>query len=93
MRGLARSIRFKRVVIDQRFIAIVRRHLPQLGAAEELAPSAGLFELGLDSLAMVRLLMALEDELCVTLPESSLTPETFTDTASLWRVVSQVMRA
>lgn len=80
-------------MIDQRFIAIVRRHLHLLVPEEEFAPDTPLRELGLDSMATVRLVIELESELGVTLPESSLTAETFADTASLWSAVSMSMRS
>jgi len=80
-------------VIDQRFIAIVRRHLRLHVPVEELALDTPLRELGLDSMAAVGLVIDLESELGVTLPESSLTAETFVDFASLWSAVSKSMRS
>ena len=45
---------------DQRFEEILRAHLPFIEPDEELTPDAELRDLGLDSLAMVDLLAALE---------------------------------
>jgi acyl carrier protein len=80
-------------VIDPRLIAIVRRHLGVAVPAEELAPETPLRELGLDSMATVGLVVELERELGVTLPETSLTAETFADAASLWNAVQHAMRS
>jgi acyl carrier protein len=80
-------------VIDPRFVAIVRRHLRLLMPAEELAPDTPLRELGLDSMAAVVLVVDLERELGVSLPESSLIAETFADAASLWSAISKSMRS
>jgi acyl carrier protein len=82
-------------VIDQRFqrfIALVRCHLRLLATTEELDFDTPLRELGLDSMTAVRLVVALETELGVTLPEHRLTAETFFDAASLWRAVSTSSR-
>jgi acyl carrier protein len=80
-------------MIDPRFIAILRRHLPLVVPAEDVALDTPLRELGLDSMATVLLVVDLERELGVTLPERSLTAETFADAASVWRAVSLAMRS
>lgn len=79
--------------MDDRFIAIVRRHLPLLAATEDLSPEAPLSDLGLDSMATVGLVVELENELGVRLPEHSLTPATFADVATLWGVVRHSTRS
>jgi acyl carrier protein len=80
-------------MIDPRFIAILRRHLPLIVPAEDFALDTPLRELGLDSMATVRLVMDLESELEVTLPVTSLTAETFADAASVWSAVRKSMRS
>jgi len=80
-------------VIDQRFTAILRRHLPYLVPAEELPADVPLRELGLDSMAAVGLVLDLEKELAVTFTESTLLPETFATAADLWTAVARSMRS
>ncbi len=80
-------------MLDPSFLAILRRHLSLVGPAEELTLDAPLRELGLDSMAAVRLVVDLETELGVMLPETSLTAETFADAASLWHAVAAAMRS
>jgi acyl carrier protein len=73
----------------QRFIAILRSHLRYLAPAEELTPDTSLRELGLDSMMAVALLLDLENEFGVTLPDSSLNPETFASANHLWAEVEK----
>jgi len=80
-------------MIEQRFLSILRRHLPLVAPAEDLAFDAPLRELGLDSMATVRLVIDLETELGVILPDTSLTTETFVDAASVWDAVRKMMGA
>jgi acyl carrier protein len=80
-------------LMDERFIAIVRRHLPLLAPSEELVPDTPFWEFGLDSMATVGLVIELETELGVRLPESALTPSTFMNAATLWNAISASMRS
>lgn len=80
-------------MVDQKFIAILRRHLRYLVPAEELPADAPLRELGLDSMAAVGLVLELESAFGVTFTESNLRPETFASAASLWTEVAASMRS
>ncbi len=80
-------------MLDPRFAAIVRRHLPLLETGQDLSPEASLDELGLDSMARALLVVELERALGVTLPERSLTTATFATAESLWRAVRGSMGA
>jgi acyl carrier protein len=80
-------------MIDPRFVAIVRRHLPLLEAAQALALDTPLEELGLDSMAAAVLVVELERGLGVTLPAPALTSATFATAASLWSAVRGSMEA
>jgi acyl carrier protein len=77
---------------EYRFMAIVRRHLHMLDAKDELALDTPLWELGLDSMTSARLVIELENDLGVALPEASLTATTFASARALWAVVRQAMR-
>lgn len=59
---------------------------------EGVLPSdAPLWELGMDSLRVVELVMLLEDELDLTFPEEHLTTETFATVDSTLAVVRELM--
>ncbi len=70
--------------MNERFDAVLRRHLRLLPAGQELCAEMVLAELGLDSLAAVSLILDLEDELEVTLPDSSFAAGTFRTVDTLW---------
>lgn len=75
-----------------RFEAILRSHLPLLPTDRQLDHDAPLLRLGLDSLQAVTLILELEDELGVMLPDSGLTPATFASATSLWAVIDEACR-
>ncbi|MFI0739134.1 acyl carrier protein [Streptomyces sp. NPDC021100] len=78
---------------DDRFEQVLRRNLPDLPAGDALLPEANLMDLGLDSMGMISLLMDLETEYGVRIPESELTFEAFASVAGLWAVVGAVTSA
>lgn len=57
---------------------------------DQLPDDANLFEAGLDSLAMVNVMLAIEDAFQVELPDAMLSRETFSTIASLCRVVERL---
>ncbi|WP_395575247.1 phosphopantetheine-binding protein [Streptomyces sp. BK79] len=69
---------------DEKFEAIVRRHLPFLGHDEELTASTALRDLGLDSLATVELLSDLEHAYDLRFVDEALTLSTFATPERLW---------
>lgn len=77
--------------MDPNFVAILRGHLKYLPADRGLAPDAVLRELGLDSMAAVTLMLDLEDEFGVTIPDSALTAETFRTPDSLYTALTAAM--
>jgi acyl carrier protein len=69
---------------DEEFEAVLREHLDLLDPQDPLPPDARLGALGLDSMASIQLLVALEDTFDVLFPDSMLNAETFGDPGSLW---------
>ncbi|MEU7281907.1 phosphopantetheine-binding protein [Streptomyces sp. NPDC045431] len=69
---------------DQRFEELLREYLPFLTAEDDLTPDTALRDAGLDSLATVELLGALEAAYDVKFMDEALKPETFATPASLW---------
>jgi acyl carrier protein len=72
--------------LDERLAALVRRHL-RAPDGQELRPQSSLRELGLDSLRAVRLLLDVEEEFAVTLPDSSLATGSLETPAALWAAI------
>lgn len=70
--------------------AILKQHAKLRVSIDQLPDNANLFEAGLDSLAMVNVMLAIEDAFQVELPDAMLSRETFSTIASLCRVVERL---
>lgn len=73
---------------DATFEAILRKRLKYLEPGAALPDDAALKELGLDSMQAVELLLDLEDELGIVLPDEAMTAETFATPSSLREAVA-----
>jgi diaminopimelate decarboxylase len=73
---------------DPTYSALLKEALPRLAAQGELKPDTSLKAAGLDSLAMVEVLVRVEETYGIAVPDSELMADTFATPASLWRVVS-----
>ncbi|GLK99160.1 phosphopantetheine-binding protein [Dactylosporangium matsuzakiense] len=76
---------------DDNFEATIRQSLPFLAPDVSLAPDVDLLALGLDSVRMVAVMVALENEYDVQFPDEVLTAETFATPGNLWRVVAALI--
>lgn len=72
----------------ERLIRLVRQLLGQPSRA--VAIDARLSELGLNSLKMVNLMLAIEGEFDVVIPQDDITPENFQSIASLERMIERL---
>jgi acyl carrier protein len=70
------------------FEETVRQFLPYLPEDEALSPDAELRDYGLDSLATVELLAALENRFGMRFPEDALSLENFRTPAVLWSALT-----
>ncbi|MFI2207375.1 phosphopantetheine-binding protein [Streptomyces sp. NPDC020192] len=61
----------------------VRRCAKLLQPGDEVPPDQPLLELGLDSLGLVELIVLLEEELDIQIPDEQLTPEVFDSVSSI----------
>jgi acyl carrier protein len=75
---------------ETRFEELLRRFLPYLAADEPLHEDARLRDYGLDSMATVELLSALESTYQVRFQDQALSLETFETPAILWKVLSAI---
>jgi acyl carrier protein len=73
---------------DETFEAILRRRLTRIAADAPLRADLDLRGAGVDSLALVDLLVALEDAYDIEFPDNFLTADTFRTPGSLWTAVS-----
>lgn len=74
------------------FERVLRRHLPLLEGDQRLVADAELIELGLDSMAMVGLLVDLEEMFAVVVPDELLTVSAFATPSSLWSLFDESLR-
>jgi acyl carrier protein len=77
----------------ERVTAVVRRLLADRSITKPFAADDDLREVGLTSLDMVNLVLAVESELAVSIPESEITPNNFRSVASIETLVVGLHRA
>jgi len=75
------------VSADGRVTELVRRILAARSITRTFTPHDDLREVGLTSLDMVNLVLAVESELEVTIPETDITPTNFRSVASIESLV------
>ncbi|GLF95634.1 phosphopantetheine-binding protein [Streptomyces yaizuensis] len=73
---------------DEEYEELLYEVLPRLRAKGPLTDGTSLKAAGLDSLAMVEVLVRVESAYGIAIPDSDLVAATFATPASLWRVVS-----
>ncbi|MFI7011229.1 acyl carrier protein [Streptomyces sp. NPDC050145] len=74
---------------DQKFETLLRDRLPGLDAGAPLTEDLPLAAFGLDSMATVGLIGAIEDGYG-TLPDEAVTPANFTTPGTVWALVSSL---
>ncbi len=71
------------------FESLLLQFLPDHGAGQPLAADVPLVDYGLTSMAVVAVMVELEEQFDFVFPEDRATPETFYSAGSLWSVVAQ----
>jgi acyl carrier protein len=80
--------------VQSRLLALVKSILDQNAIAGHLEPATLLVDVGLTSMDMVNLMLAVEAEFDFTIPQSEITPENFQSVETLNRlVISQLASA
>ena len=73
--------------VQGRLLALVKSILKQNAIAAEVEPATRLVDVGLTSMDMVNLMLAVEAEFDFTIPQGDITPENFQSVATLTRLV------
>lgn len=73
--------------VQGRLLALVKSILKQNAIASDLEPTTLLVDVGLTSMDMVNLMLAVEAEFDFTIPQPDITPENFQSVATLERLV------
>jgi acyl carrier protein len=74
--------------VQSRLLALVKSILKQNAIAAELEPKTLLVDVGLTSMDMVNLMLAVEAEFDFTIPQAEITPENFQSVETLTRLVA-----
>ena len=74
--------------VQSRLLALVKTILKQNAIAADLEPKTLLVDVGLTSMDMVNLMLAVEAEFDFTIPQSEITPENFQSVETLTSLVA-----
>jgi acyl carrier protein len=77
--------------VSDRILGLVKAILKQNAIAAEVLPDSKLVDVGLTSMDMVKLMLAVEAEFDFTIPQSDITPENFQSVETLERLVTSRM--
>jgi acyl carrier protein len=79
--------------LSNRIVTLVRDILAQNSISTDVAADAKLVDVGLTSMDMVNLMLAVEAEFDFTIPQELITPENFQSVATLQRLVAGQLAA
>ena len=74
----------------ERLISLIRQILGQAGGARPMPIDARLSDLGMSSIKMVKLMLAIEVEFNFAIPQTDITPENFESIASVEAMLSKL---
>ncbi|MBE2997238.1 hypothetical protein IDM40_00770 [Nocardiopsis sp. HNM0947] len=77
---------------DETFENLIRKALRTHPANAEINESLDLFSAGLDSMAQIELMLAVEEHYDIIIPDEMLVKETFSTPAQLWKVTKSAPR-
>ena len=79
--------------LEPALVRCLRAHLPLLGKDDHVNLAADLFELGLDSMSAIALLLSLEDAFGITFPDELLNPSVFGTGQTLLSAIRDLIAA
>jgi acyl carrier protein len=77
--------------LRERLLGLVARILGKPEAGRSLSAEARLSELGMSSIKMVNLMLAVETEFDLTIPQGDITPDNFRSVASVEALVARLL--
>ena len=86
------SMQALKAEIQSRVLALVATILQQNSIAVEVRPETRLADVGLTSMDMVNLMLGVEAEFDLTIPQSQITPENFCSIKALERMIINQLR-
>ncbi len=78
------------VVLEQAVRDVVGEHGKLTQPIATVGSTSNLFDLGMDSQAVIRVLLAIEDRLDISFPDDALTRDTFTSIDAILAALSKV---
>jgi len=79
------------VPVRQRLLALVAQILGKPGEAQSIPHDARLSELGMSSIKMVNLMLAVEGEFDLSIPQNDITPENFRSVQSIEALLARLV--
>ncbi|GAA3815195.1 phosphopantetheine-binding protein [Streptomyces phyllanthi] len=73
---------------DEHFDGLMRQVLKGLPAGAEIVPDLDLAAQGVDSMAIVELIVQVEETYGIVFPDEAIHPETFATPSALWKAIS-----
>lgn len=73
---------------DDEFDKLLRAHLPSLDGSGQIPPDVDLVSLGVESIALLQFMLALEQTYQIKFPMDMLTEEVFRTARTIWTAVS-----
>jgi acyl carrier protein len=77
--------------VRERLLTLVAQILGKPGEAHSLAVDARLSELGMSSIKMVNLMLAVEGEFDLSIPQNDITPENFRSVQSIEALLARLL--
>lgn len=78
------------VSLTDRIGAIVRQVMPEQSSIADIASSADLYDAGLTSMAMVKMMLAVEVAFDISIPDADLHPDNFRSIAAVEALVNRL---
>jgi acyl carrier protein len=79
-----------RATLTSRVIEVVRRTMPGQPASADLSEQTDLYDAGLTSMAMVKLMLAIEVEFDISIPDADLLPDNFRSIGAIEALVERL---
>lgn len=78
--------------VQDRILMLVKTILQQNSAAGEILPESRLVDIGLTSMDMVNLMLSVEAEFDLTLPQSEITPDNFRSVQMIHQMIDKQLQ-